>query len=79
MAEKRKDLIPIMKELRNRQNHAILKYDKLVVNGKIWDQSDSSNFLNEKKGKHPTMILHRKQNRIRKLRLQLTRLRLGKL
>lgn len=35
--ETRKKLLPIMKGLRENNNHAYIKYDKLYVNGKEWE------------------------------------------
>lgn len=45
---KRKELIPQLKQLRQEKSHVVLKYDKLIVDGKIYEPN-SINDKNDKK------------------------------
>lgn len=50
---KRKELVPIVKKLRDENKNATLRYDKILVDGKIWNNpSTSLQTRNEKKRIH---------------------------
>lgn len=67
----RKELYPKLKEFRQEQKHAILKYDKLVVDGKVWNEenkkkrkpSESPNITMEESPRVHTLRRYSKKTR----------------
>lgn len=57
---RRKELLPIMKKLREESNHAYIKYDKLIVNGKLYTNAET--LEEEQKRNHIKRIRSDEQN-----------------